>query len=147
MGCELKDETDGIHIAGAKLATYSGVDISMKDFSDQTMTLSAIAPFGSSATLIRNIGHIRFQESDRIHAILTELTKMGINCEEVPEVDGIRIYPGEIKETEVETYEDHRMAMAFTLIGLKTGKITILNPECCRKTFENYFEVVEELYG
>ena len=48
---------------------------------------------------------------------------------------------------EVETYEDHRMAMAFTLIGLKTGKVTILNPLCCRKTFENYFDLIEELYG
>lgn len=71
---------------------------------------------------------------------------MGIRCEEVPELDGIKIYPGEIKETEVETYEDHRMAMAFTLVGLKTGKITIKNPGCCRKTFENYFELIDSLY-
>ncbi len=70
---------------------------------------------------------------------------MGIVCEEAPECDGIRISPGTVRECAVETYEDHRMAMAFSLIGLKTGKITILNPECCQKTFENYFELIEDL--
>ena len=119
----------------------------MKDFSDQTMTMAALAPFAQGPTLIREIGHIRFQETDRIAAILTELARLGIRCEEVPEADGIRIYPGEVRAAEVETYEDHRMAMAFTLIGLKTGKVTILNPLCCRKTFENYFDLIEELYG
>lgn len=146
MGCLLSDEEKGVKISGKELAGYPGLDISMKDFSDQTMTLAALAPFAQSETLIQNIGHIRFQESDRIKAILTELDRMGIKCEEVPEADGIRIYPGDIKDSEVETYEDHRMAMAFTLIGLKTGKIKIKNPKCCRKTFENYFELIENLY-
>ena len=63
----------------------------MKDFSDQTMTMAAIAPFARSETVIRNVGHIRFQESDRIHAIVTELKRMGIQCEEAPEVDGMTI--------------------------------------------------------
>ena len=119
----------------------------MKDFSDQTMTMAVLAPFAQSPTLIRNIGHIRYQETDRISAILTELGRMGISCQEVPEADGIRIFPGEIKEAEVETYDDHRMAMAFTLIGMKTGKTAIKNPGCCRKTFENYFQLIDSLYG
>lgn len=147
MGCNYEDREEGICLSGKGLLEYPGLKLSMKDFSDQTMTMAALAPFAGSSTLIREIGHIRFQESDRIAAILTELKRMGIACEEVPKEDGIRIYPGEIKETEVETYEDHRMAMAFTLIGLKTGKITIKNPECCRKTFENYFELIDRLYA
>ena len=146
MGCTLSDEKEGVRISGKKLERYPGLHISMKDFSDQTMTMAVLAPFAQSETLLQNIGHIRFQESDRIKAILTELQRMGIRCEEVPEADGIRIYPGEIRKAEVETYEDHRMAMAFTLIGLKTGKITIKGPMCCRKTFENYFELIESLY-
>lgn len=146
MGCELKDECEGVWLLGKGLSNYAGQDISMNDFSDQTMTMAALAPFATEPTLIRNIGHICFQETDRINAIVTELTRMGIRCEEVPEADGIRITPGKIKECEVETYEDHRMAMAFTLIGLKTGKISIKNPGCCRKTFENYFELIENLY-
>lgn len=146
MGCVLNEEAEGILLSGSNLSKYAGLTLSMKDFSDQTMTMAAIAPFAEGPTLIKNVGHIRFQESDRIKAIVTELSRMGITCEEVPEEDGIRIFPGEVKEAEVETYEDHRMAMAFSLVGVKTGKITIMNPECCRKTFENYFEVLDGIY-
>lgn len=146
LGCELREEKEGVLLKGSALKTYDGLTINMKDFSDQTMTMAAVAPFAGTSTLIQNIGHIRFQESDRITAIVTELNRMGIRCEEVPEEDGIRIWPGEVREAEVETYEDHRMAMAFSLIGLNTGKITIKNPGCCRKTFENYFELLETLY-
>lgn len=145
MGCVLEDNEDGILLSGSNLKEYPGLTISMKDFSDQTMTMAAIAPFAKTPTLIQNVGHIRFQESDRISAIITELTKMGIRCEEVPKEEGIKIYPGDIKETIVETYEDHRMAMSFTLTGLKTGKISIKNPGCCRKTFENYFDLIDGL--
>ena len=149
MGCILADEKEGVRISGSGMESYPGLTISMKDFSDQTMTMAVLAPFARSETLIRNVGHIRFQESDRIKAIVTELGRMGVRCEEVKEEDGIRIYPVEpekIREAEVETYEDHRMAMSFTLIGLKTGKITIKDPKCCRKTFENYFDIIESLY-
>ena len=161
MGCRKEETPEGIRLT-MKESGMHGVDISMKDFSDQTMTLGAIAPFADSVTRIHNIGHIRFQESDRIHAILTELQRMGVRCEEVPEIDGIQIFPCEkgrsdyvatesesVTESEritIETYDDHRMAMAFTLPGLKTGNIVIKNPECCRKTFENYFNVIESLY-
>ncbi len=149
MGCILEETKEGIRVIGSCVDEYPGLTLSMKDFSDQTMTMAAIAPFAKSPTLIRNVGHIRFQESDRIHAIVTELTRMGIVCEEAESEEGIRIFPvlaEDVKEVETETYEDHRMAMAFTLIGLKTGKITIKNPECCRKTFENYFDLIRGLY-
>lgn len=146
LGCVMKDTAEGICVFGRGLSGYPGLTISMKDYSDQTMTMAAIAPFAEGPTLIRNVGHIRFQESDRISAIVTELNRMGIICEEVPEEDGIQIIPGEVQAAEVETYEDHRMAMAFSLVGVKTGKITIKDPACCRKTFENYFEVLESIY-
>ena len=147
MGCSITEEAAGGGLSGKGLQGYPGMEVSMKDFSDQTMTMAVLAPFAQSPTLIRNIGHIRYQETDRISAILTELGRMGISCQEVPEADGIRIFPGEIKEAEVETYDDHRMAMAFTLIGMKTGKTAIKNPGCCRKTFENYFQLIDSLYG
>ena len=179
MGCQKEETPEGIRLTMKEPEMHS-VDISMKDFSDQTMTLAAIAPFADHVTRIHNIGHIRFQESDRIHAILTELQRMGVQCEEVPEIDGIQIFPLEkasgdhmttesestmesestiesesatesesITESEniaIETYDDHRMAMAFTLPGLKMGNIEIKNPGCCRKTFENYFSVIDSLY-
>ncbi len=147
MGCKAEETEEGICIRGSELSHYEGVTISMKDFSDQTMTMAAIAPFANSPTLIQNVGHIRFQESDRISAIVTELNRMGIICREVPEEEGIYIEPGTIRDAEIETYDDHRMAMAFSLIGVKTGKVTILNPGCCKKTFENYFEVLETIYN
>lgn len=197
MGCQKEKTPEGIRLT-MKEPEMHGVDISMKDFSDQTMTLAALAPFADRVTRIHNIGHIRFQESDRIRAILTELQRMGVRCEEAPEIDGIQIFPwrkvpedhivaeGEstiecesttenesatesksatesesaaesksVAEREsiiergnitIETYDDHRMAMAFTLPGLKTGNIVIKNPGCCRKTFENYFSVIDSLY-
>ena len=145
MGCGLEEKPEGVMIDGRGLESYPGLALSMKDFSDQTMTMAALAPFASSPTLIEDVGHIRLQESDRLHAILTELSRMGIECKEVPEKDGLMICPGNVAETRVETYEDHRMAMAFTLIGLKTGVITIENPDCCKKTFENYFQLIDEI--
>ncbi len=145
LGCKMEETKEGIKILGSMLWDYPGLTISMKDFSDQTMTMAAVAVFAKSPTLIQNVGHIRFQESDRIHAIVTELNRMGIYCIEKPKEEGIYIEPGVIKEAEIETYEDHRMAMAFSLIGIKTGKITILNPKCCKKTFENFFDVLETI--
>ena len=185
MGCQKEKTPEGIRLT-MKEPEMHGVDISMKDFSDQTMTLAALAPFADRVTRIHNIGHIRFQESDRIRAILTELQRMGVRCEEAPEIDGIQIFPwGKVPEDHIvaegestiecesttesksatesesaaehesiiergnitiETYDDHRMAMAFTLPGLKTGNIVIKNPGCCRKTFENYFSVIDSLY-
>ena len=149
LGCILQETENGLLVKGSHITEYPGLTVSMKDFSDQTMTMASIAPFACGETIIQNVGHIRFQESDRISAIVTELNRMGIDCEEVPEEEGIRIHPiaeSDVKETLVETYDDHRMAMAFTLVGLKTGAITIHHPECCRKTFENYFELIDSLY-
>ena len=72
----------GIEVTGTNDGHYPGIIVDMNDFSDQTMTLAALAPFADSPTTIRNIGHIRLQESDRLSAIAKELTKMGIRVEE-----------------------------------------------------------------
>jgi len=143
MGCEVTETNEGIALKGPKDGKFSGIDIDMNDCSDQTMTLAAIAPYAATPTTIRNVGHIRYQESDRISAILTELRKMDIKCEEI--TDGIVIYPGVPKPTLVETYDDHRMAMAFALMGFRTTGVKIKNPSCVSKTFENYFEVLKTL--
>lgn len=144
MGCSYVEKAEGICLTGPKDGILHGIDIDMNDFSDQSMTLAAIAPFADSDTYIRNIGHIRLQESDRIKAIVTELRKLGINVEE--EEDAIKIHHGLPHAATVDTYDDHRMAMAFALIGLKVDGIVIDNYMCCRKTFENYFDVLEGLY-
>ena len=142
MGCQKEKTPEGIRLT-MKEPEMHGVDISMKDFSDQTMTLAALAPFADRVTRIHNIGHIRLQESDRLSAIAKELTKMGIRVEEGE--DFLVIYPGIPQPSLVSTYEDHRMAMAFSLIGLRSEGIVIDNPLCCKKTFEEYFSLLDQI--
>jgi 3-phosphoshikimate 1-carboxyvinyltransferase len=145
LGCTSVDTEEGICLTGPKDRQFPGITVDMNDFSDQTMTLAVLAPFAQSPTIIKNVAHIRLQESDRIGAIVNELTRLGIRCEENEDYKGICIYPGTISPAVVNTYEDHRMAMAFTLIGLREEGIVIDDPHCCGKTFENYFELIDAL--
>lgn len=146
LGCVLEESKEGLWVKGSGVSSYHGITIDMNDFSDQTMTMAAVAVYADTPTSIYNVGHIRYQESDRMAAIINELTGMGIKCEEIPQYDGIRIFPGKPQPAEVETYEDHRIAMAMSLTGLGADGVVIKNPGCCRKTFENYFEVLDSLY-
>jgi len=143
LGAKIEDTEAGIRLKGPENGCYNGIDVDLNDCSDQTMTLAALAVFAKTPTIIRNIGHIRLQESDRIHAIVTELKKIGITCEETN--DSITIYPGKPRPAAIDTYQDHRMAMAFSLIGLKADGIVINDPDCTAKTFENYFELLDEV--
>lgn len=144
MGCTCRECDRGILLLPPEHGLH-GVTADLSACSDQAITLAAIAPFADSPTTITGIGHIRFQESDRISAIVTELRQMGIRCEEDTVSPGsITIYPGTPQPGTVRTYEDHRMAMGFALIGLRVPGIVIRDPGCCRKTFENYFQVLEE---
>ena len=145
LGCTVNETNEGIALKGAAGGNYEGIDVDMNDCSDQAITLAALAPFASSPTHIRNIQHIKHQESNRIHAVLTELTKMGIKCAQTD--NGIIIHPGSPKPSMVETYDDHRMAMAFSLIGLRAEGIRIKNPSCTSKTFENFFDAFSQLYS
>ena len=143
MGCSMTETREGLLVEPPADGIFHGVTADMSACSDQAITLAAIAPFASSPTTITGIGHIRLQESDRLTAISTELTRLGIRNETT--ADSITIYPGTPKPGTVDTYEDHRMAMGFALIGLRSEGIVIRDPSCCRKTFENYFEVLEEM--
>ncbi len=142
MGASLKEVPEGIILIPPTQGILHGVDVDMSACSDQAITLAAIAPFADVPTTIRGIGHIRYQECNRMNAIVTELRKMGICCEETD--TSITIYPGTPQSSLVDTYEDHRMAMGFSLIGLRAPGIVIDNPGCCKKTFENYFSCLEE---
>ena len=142
MGCKVTDTEAGIEVVGPdKLKGLENVD--MNNFSDQALTLANVAIFADSPTTISNIAHIRGQECDRLHAIAYNLTKIGIKVDE--REDSITIYPGEFKSADIETFEDHRVAMAFTMSGLGQTSLTILNPMCCKKTFENYYDIIDQL--
>ena len=148
VGCAVTYDTGkGSFVAtGKKDLNFSGVSVNLGSFSDQTMTLASIAPFASSKTIITGISHIKYQECDRFHAIINELTRVGIRCKEINNGDGLEIEPGTPQPAEIETYDDHRMAMAFSLLGLRVDGIVIKNAQCCRKTFETYFEVLKHMY-
>ncbi len=148
MGCELREEQAGIVLTAPADGRLQGISVAMSDFSDQTMTLAAVSVFAEGVTSITGVSHIRNQESDRLRGIVTELRRLGIRCEE--REDGVTIWPGamvcsEEKPVELDTYEDHRMAMALAVIGTRQPGIIINDPLCCKKTFEKYFQVLTKL--
>jgi 3-phosphoshikimate 1-carboxyvinyltransferase len=143
IGCKVKEGDNFIEVTGA--GSLHGVDVDMRDISDTAQTLAAIAPFASSPTRIRGIAFIRAKETDRVHAVCTELRRLGVRVEEHD--DGMTIHPAEkMRPAVVRTYNDHRMAMAFSLIGLRAEGVTIENPACVSKTFPTFFEVLEILH-
>ena len=121
-----------------------GIDIDMNSMTDTGMTLAVVALFAEGKTAIRNIANWRVKETERIKAVKTELEKLGANVEEGE--DYIIITPPEkIKSSvAIETYDDHRMAMAFSLVAFGTDEVVIKDPLCCSKTFPNYFDVLKE---
>jgi 3-phosphoshikimate 1-carboxyvinyltransferase len=142
MGCLIVEGNDFVEVTGPDLLT--GVDVDMRDIPDTAQTLAVIAPFATTPTHIRGIASARVKETDRVHATCVELMRLGVTVNE--REDGMTIFPCEsIHPASIQTYNDHRMAMAFALIGLRTGGITIENPGCVSKTFPNYFSVLETL--
>jgi 3-phosphoshikimate 1-carboxyvinyltransferase len=143
MGCTVTTEMDNcIQVTGT--AGLQGIDVDMRDIPDSAQTLAAIAPFASSPTRIRGIASARLKETDRVSATCTELKRLGVQVEEYD--DGMAIYPCNMfTSASTQTYNDHRMAMSFALIGLRVDGITIENPSCVSKTFPNYFEILERL--
>lgn len=125
------------------LKNFDGGKVNMSAFSDQALTLAAIAPYLSKPTEICGVAHIRGQECDRISAIYQNLTAMGVKCEE--REDGVIIYPSAPRPAKIKTFGDHRVAMAFALTGLKADGIEIENSEVCAKTFPDYFTVLDGL--
>ena len=115
----------------------------MNDISDTVMTLAAVACFAEGPTTIRNVAHIRHKETDRLAALATELRRVGAGVEEF--ADGLTITPRPLHGAEIETYNDHRMAMSMALIGLKVPGIVIKNPGCVAKTYPGFFADLEKL--
>ena len=141
MGAEVDVQRD--HIAVTGRGPLRGVDRDLNAFSDTVPTLAVLAPFATDPVRIRNVAHLRWQESDRLHAVATELTRLGAAVRELD--DGLAIEPSALHGGTVETYDDHRIAMAFALIGLKVPDIRLENPGCVAKTFPDYFERLELL--
>ncbi|MET0388660.1 MAG: 3-phosphoshikimate 1-carboxyvinyltransferase [Polyangiales bacterium] len=143
MGCTVHETPDATELRGPARGQLRGVEVDMADMSDVAQTLAVVAPFASTPTRITGIGFIRHKETNRVAAVVRELQRVGIRAEE--EADGLVIHPGLPQPAEIQTYDDHRMAMSFALLGLKVPGIRIADPTCVSKTFPSYFEVLETL--
>jgi 3-phosphoshikimate 1-carboxyvinyltransferase len=140
MGCEVVYQKDGLTVRGAPLG---GIDVDLNDISDTVMTLAAAACFAEGPTTIRNVAHICHKETDRLAALATELCRVGAGVDEF--ADGLKITPRPLHGAEIETYNDHRMAMSMALIGLRVPGVVIKNPACVAKTYPRFFEDLERL--
>lgn len=144
MGCQVTSDADGLAVTGPAASGLRGVTADMRHIPDTAQTLAAIAPFAASPTLIRGIASARHKETDRVHAMCVELRRLGVAVDEHP--DGLTIHPAaQLRPGVIATYEDHRMAMAFALVGLRVPGVAIENPGCVAKTFPRYFEVLDSL--
>ena len=142
MGCTIRNEPDGVTVAGGD--RLKAVEIDMGDMPDMVPTLAVVAAFARGTTVIKNVSHLKSKESDRLGAVVSELIKMGItaSCTE----DEMVITGGQPRGAEVETYDDHRIAMSFAVAGLKAPGTIIRDENCVEKSFPNFWEAFEGLY-
>ncbi len=143
MGCTVDHDPDGIAVTGGR--QLRAVEVDMGHMPDVVPTLAVVAAFAKGTTKIHNVAHLRAKECDRLAAVSTELAKMGIKTrvhENELEIEG-----GTPKGTEIETYDDHRIAMCFAVAGLKVPGIRIIDAGCVEKSFPTYWEVFQHLYA
>ncbi len=134
---------DERHTTVIGTGSLHGIEADMADISDTVPTLAVTAAFCDSPTRISGVGFIRAKESDRIGDVVRELQRLGVGA--VEEDDGMLITPGQMHPARIETYEDHRIAMAFSLAGLRIAGIEIADPGCVAKTFPKFFDVLDSL--
>ena len=141
MGAKVDWGTHQVKLTGS---TLNGIDVDMNQMPDAAMTLAVTALFASGPTAIRNIYNWRVKETERLKAVSTELRKLGAEVEEGQ--DYLVIHPPtRVKIASINTYDDHRMAMSFSLVACGKSSVTICNPDCVSKTFPDYFEVLAGL--
>ena len=137
MGCTVTDEPDGVLVAGP--AALAGLTVDMADISDTFMTLAAIAPLATSPVTITGIGNVRLKESDRIAAMEENLGRTGVKTESGP--DSLRVFPAAPRGARIDPHGDHRIAMAFSVLGLRTPGMVVEDPGCVAKTCPGFFDL------
>ncbi|HIF9067841.1 TPA: 3-phosphoshikimate 1-carboxyvinyltransferase [Photobacterium damselae] len=141
MGAEIEWGEDYII---ARHRQLNAIDMDFNHIPDAAMTIATAALFAPGTTSIRNVYNWRVKETDRLHAMATELRKLGAEVEEGD--DYITITPPtQLKHAAIDTYDDHRMAMCFSLVALSDTAVTINDPKCTSKTFPDYFTKLEQL--
>jgi 3-phosphoshikimate 1-carboxyvinyltransferase len=140
MGCTVSGDAKHVEVRGAT-GGLRGVDVDMGDAPDGVLALAVTALFAQGTTTIRNVGHLRIKESDRLAALEAELRKLG--AEARIEGENLVITPGALRGASIETYDDHRMAMSFALAGLRVPDVRIRNPACVAKSWPEYFDALD----
>jgi 3-phosphoshikimate 1-carboxyvinyltransferase len=141
MGARIEQDDEGTTVTGD--GRLGGIDVDLADLSDTAPTLAVVAAFADSPTTVSGIGFIRRKETDRIAAVLRELRRCGIEAEERP--DGFVVHPGTPRPAVIEPDDDHRLAMAFGVLGLRAPGIRIAQPECVGKTFPGFWVALDQL--
>jgi 3-phosphoshikimate 1-carboxyvinyltransferase len=142
MGCRAERGADWIEVHGpaGKLA---GIDVDMNELPDAVLALAVVALFAQGKTVIRNVANLRIKETDRLAALEVELRKLGARAS--AGAGSLTIEPGPLRAAEIDTYDDHRMAMAFALAGLRQPGVAIRDPGCVSKTWPGYFAMLAGL--
>ncbi len=140
MGCGVETDDGGIAVTGPRGALRA-IDIDMNAMPDAALTLAVVALFADGPSHIRNVANLRIKESDRLAVLASELTKLGGRAR--IEDDGLVVEPGPLRGAEIDPHDDHRMAMAFALAGLRIPGVAIREPGCVAKTWPNYFAMLE----
>jgi 3-phosphoshikimate 1-carboxyvinyltransferase len=141
MGCTVLENDDGVRVSGG--VALQGIDADLNTMPDLVPTLAVTALFARGTTRIRNVAHLRFKESDRLNALVQELGRIGATV--VAHDDGLEITPGAYRGAQLDTHEDHRLAMSFALIGLRIPGISVENPGVVKKSFPRFWEEFERL--
>jgi len=142
MGCTVTRAPGFVEVAssGGPLAP---VDVDMNAMPDAVLAAAVTALFARGPSHIRNVGHLRIKESDRLASLQSELQKLGARA--TVEGDSLAITPGSLHGARIATFDDHRMAMAFALVGLRVPDVRILDPGCVSKSWPGYFTALDAL--
>jgi 3-phosphoshikimate 1-carboxyvinyltransferase len=144
MGCGVRWSATSCELLGPPQGVLRGGTFDLNDMPDQALTLAVLSLFADAPVRIENVSNMRIKETDRLSALATELAKFGVRVDE--DVDGLTVYPlsslsnPSTKAVEIDTYGDHRMAMAFAVASLRLPNVTIRDPACVAKTYPTFFD-------
>jgi 3-phosphoshikimate 1-carboxyvinyltransferase len=141
MGCQIIEESDIIGVRGGPLVA---VEADMADMPDVVPTLAVVSAFASGTTILKNVAQLQDKESNRLAAVVNELSKMGIDARYHDHA--LIIHGGQPRGAKIETYNDHRIAMSFAVAGLKVSGVSIKDESCVGKSFPEFWEVFDGLY-
>lgn len=144
MGCTVQWQQQGVRITGTP--RLQPLDLDMNEMPDMVPTLAVLAACAHGRSQIRNVAHLRVKESDRLHVVATELSKFGIAVQEL--ADGLIIDGGAVRspKTAIESHDDHRIAMAFAVLGLRVKGVEIRGAEAVAKSFPQFWNIFDHFY-